>query len=80
MNAKDMKNLLDEGKTVYRDCGVPGVNISMLKHPSGTYVLMDVAHGIFVTTDYLDVATNTEIIGWREGIPVLTIKTEEWFA
>ena len=80
MNAKEIIKALDEGKTVFRESGNPIASLALTKHPTGTYVFMDVAHSIFVTVDRIEAVTNYELLGWAGGAPVLTIKTEEWFA
>lgn len=79
MKAKEFKAALEAGKTCFKDIG-EAANLAFTKHPKGTYVYMDVINGIYVTVDTVQVETNNEILGWAEGVPVLTIKTEAWFA
>ena len=81
MNAKEMIETIENGKNVYRKyCGLPEFSIQMTKHTNGTYVYMDVAHGVFVTCERIEAVAMYEILGWAGDEPVLTIKTEEWFA
>ena len=84
MNSEGFIQALEDGKTVFRRTVVDGsieiVHPAMTKHPNGTYVFMDVPRGIYVTCDSVEKATEHEILGKVEGIPVLTIHTEEWFA
>lgn len=79
MKAKEFKETVDAGKTCFKDIGA-AANLAFTKHPSGTYVYMDVINGIYVTVDTVQVETDNEILGWAGDVPVLTIKTEEWFA
>ena len=80
MNSKEFIQTLEDRKTVFLARHAEIVHIAMTKHPSGTYVYMDVPHGIFVTCDAVEAVTEYEILGTVGGIPTLTIKTEEWFA
>ena len=79
MKAKEFKETVDAGKTCFKDIGA-AANLAFTKHPSGTYVYMDVINGIYVTVDAILVETANEILGWVNEIPTLTIMTEEWFA
>ena len=79
MKAKEFVKTVDEGKGVFRESGNPLINLTLVKHPTGTYVYMDVVHSIFVTVDRIEAVAENEILGWAGGAPVLTIKTEEWF-
>ena len=79
MEAKEFVKAADDGMTLLRTCeNMPSLAFS--KHPNGTYVYMDVAHSIYVTVDKITAVTVHEILGWVGDAPVLTIKTEEWFA
>ena len=80
MNSKEFIQALEDGKTVFLRTSTEIVHPAMTKHPNGTYVFMDVPRGIYVTCDTVEKATEHEILGKVEGIPVLTIHTEEWFA
>ena len=79
MEAKEFAKTADEGKTIFRVCeGLP--SLAFTKHPNGTYVYMDVAHSVFVTVDEIKAIAAHEILGSVEDVPVLTLKTEDWFA
>lgn len=79
MEAKEFVKAADEGKTLFRVCeGMP--SLAFTKHPNGTYVYMDVAHSVFVTVDEIKAIAAHEILGSAEDVPVLTLKTEDWFA
>lgn len=80
MEAKEFVKAADEGKTLLRVCeGMPSLAFS--KHPNGrTYIYMDVAHSIYVTVDEINAVAVHEILGWVNGTPVLTLKTEDWLA
>lgn len=81
MNSKEFIQALEDGKTVFLNRSTADlIHIAMSKHPNGTYVYMDVPCGIYVTCDTVEKATEHEILGKVEGIPVLTIRTEAWFA
>ena len=79
MKAKEFNAALEAGKTCFKDIGAP-VNLAFTKHPNGTYVYMDVINGIYVTVDAIQIVTNNEILGFTEEFPVLTLKTDAWFA
>ena len=79
MKAKEFIETLEAGKTCFKDIGA-AANLAFTTHPKGTYVYMDVVNGIYVTVDTVQAETNNEILGWAGDVPVLTIKTEEWFA
>ena len=79
MKANEFVQAADEGKTLFRVCeGMP--SLAFTKHPNGTYVYMDVAHSVFVTVDEIKAVAVHEILGSAEDVPVLTLKTEDWFA
>ena len=81
MKAAEFVKTLDEGKNVYlNNGGISLIHVAMTKHPTGTYVYMDVPNGVFVTVDEIKVVSEFEILGWAGDKPVLTIKTREWFA
>ena len=80
MNAKEFVETLNEGKNVYRDGGALPIHLTMIRHPTGTYVYMDVPSGVYVTVDRIEAAAVHEIVGWAGDVPVLTINTEAWFA
>ena len=81
MNSEGFIQALEDGKTVFHNKNTAEIiHIAMTKHPNGTYVYMDIPRGIYVTCDEIKKATDHEILGTVEGIPVLTIRTEEWFA
>lgn len=81
MNAKEFVETLNEGKNVYlNNGGTSLIHITMVKHPTGTYVYMDVPNGVYVTVDRIEAAAVHEIVGWAGDEPVLTIRTEDWFA
>ena len=80
MNAKGFVKALEDGLTVFRGTEKQPIHPAMSRHPSGTYVYMDVPQGVFVTVDRIEAVTDHEILGWSGDAPVLTIKTEEWFA
>ena len=79
MKSKEFIQAIENGKTVFRTVeSMPCLTVT--KHPKGTYVYMDVAHGIFVTFDRISAETDEEILGWVADVPSVTIKTGEWFA
>ena len=79
MKAKEFKAALEAGKTCFKDIG-EAANLAFTKHPNGTYVYMDVINGIYITIDEIHIETDNEILGWAGDAPVLTLKTEDWFA
>lgn len=79
MKAEEFIEALEKGKNVYRNTGALPVHLTMVKHPKGTYVYMDVPNGVFVTVDAIWVDNENQILGLADGTPVLTILTEEWF-
>ena len=79
MKAKELIQALDDGKTVFHRTENPFVHLALTKHPTGTYVYMDVQYGIFATVDRIEAVAEHVLIGWAGGSPVLTVKTEEWF-
>ena len=80
MNAKAMIAAAAAGKTAFRSSGNQIANLAFTRHTNGTYVYMDVVNGVFVTVDRVEAVADHEILGWADDAPVLTIKTEEWFA
>ena len=81
MKAAEFVKTLEEGKNVYRNReGWSPIHLSMVKHPKGTFIYMDVENLVFVTVDKVEQVAEHEILGWAGDEPVLTIKTEEWFA
>ena len=79
MKSKEFIQAIEKGKTVFRTIeSMP--SLAFTKHPNGSYVYMDVAHSVFVTVDEINAVAEHEILGWAGDAPVLTIKTEEWFA
>ena len=76
MNSKEFVQAAKDGKTLRYKSMLPTVSIVHGSTKVMTY--LDLERSIFVNIDSFDTATKNEVTGFVEGIPMMTINTDNW--
>lgn len=76
MNSKEFIQAIAEKKDLRYKSILPTVSIVFSSTGKMTY--LDLEHSVFVTIDSFDTATGNEVTGFIDGVPMMTLKTDNW--
>ena len=76
MNSKEFVQAAKDGKTLRFKSLLP--TVSIVRGSTGIMTFIDLERSIFVNIDSFDTATKNEVTGFVEGIPMMTIRTDDW--